>query len=277
MPSGNEVTVSVGGSSTVTVSVPGSTGTPAPTITNGGVANVTVTSVGDRGPSGSTGATGPANTLTIGTVTTGTAGSSASATITGTAPNQTLSLTIPRGDVGEAGSTGATGASGATGATGPAGPANTLTIGTVTTGAAGSSADATITGTAPNQTLSLTLPTGATGAAGATGPAGSFGDAQTLTTIIADYTLGAADAGKLVIVNSSTATVVTLPTNSAAAIAVGTHVDIARIGAGSVTINPDTGVTLRSTPGNKLREQYSTGTIIKIGTDTWLLVGDLST
>lgn len=58
---------------------------------------------GSTGPTGATGATGPANTLSIGTVTTGAAGSSASATITGTAPTQTLSLTIPRGDTGATG------------------------------------------------------------------------------------------------------------------------------------------------------------------------------
>ena len=124
------------------------------------------------GPQGSTGATGsvgpagPANSLTVGTVTTGAAGSNAAATITGTAPNQTLSLTIPRGDAGAAG------AAGATGATGAAGPANSLSVGTVTTGAAGSNASASITGTAPNQTLSLTIPRGNTGETGATGAAG---------------------------------------------------------------------------------------------------------
>lgn len=76
---------------------------------------------GDTGPQGSTGltgATGPANSLAIGTVTTGAAGSSASASVTGTPPSQTLNLTIPRG---------ATGATGGTGATGPAGP--TVVIG----------------------------------------------------------------------------------------------------------------------------------------------------
>lgn len=51
MSSGNAVTVSVTNTSPVSVSVPGSTGT-TPTITNGGTANVTVTSVGDRGPQG---------------------------------------------------------------------------------------------------------------------------------------------------------------------------------------------------------------------------------
>jgi hypothetical protein len=103
---GNEVTVTVSGGSTTSVTVPGSTGTAPPTITNGGTANVAVTSVGDRGPQGDT---GPATTLAIGTVTTGAAGSNASATLTGTAPNQTLSLTIPRGNTGETGATGAAG------------------------------------------------------------------------------------------------------------------------------------------------------------------------
>lgn len=47
---------------------------------------------------------------------------------------------------------------------GATGPANALAIGTVATGAPGSSASATITGAAPNQTLNLSVPQGATGA-----------------------------------------------------------------------------------------------------------------
>lgn len=58
---------------------------------------------GPAGTNGTNGAAGPANTLAIGTVTTGAEGSSASATITGDAPNQTLNLTIPRGDTGAGG------------------------------------------------------------------------------------------------------------------------------------------------------------------------------
>jgi hypothetical protein len=68
-----------------------------------------------------------------------------------------------------------TGPQGQTGDQGPAGPANTLAIGTVTTGAAGSSADATISGTPPNQTLDLVLPRGDTGAQGNPGPTGAGG------------------------------------------------------------------------------------------------------
>lgn len=100
---GNEVTVTISGGTSTTVTVPGSTGTPAPTITNGGTANVAVTSVGDRGPQGDA---GPATTLAIGTVTTGEPGSSASATLAGSPPAQTLSLAIPRGQPGQNGTSG---------------------------------------------------------------------------------------------------------------------------------------------------------------------------
>jgi uncharacterized protein (TIGR02145 family) len=48
---------------------------------------------------------------------------------------------------------------------GPVGPANSLSVGTVTTGASGSQAAATITGSAPNQVLNLTIPQGPQGPA----------------------------------------------------------------------------------------------------------------
>lgn len=61
---------------------------------------------GPTGPKGDPGATGPANVLSIGTVTTGATGTNAAATITGTAPSQTLNLTLPAGPKGDAGSGG---------------------------------------------------------------------------------------------------------------------------------------------------------------------------
>ncbi len=127
-------------------------------------------------------------TLTIGTVTTGEPGSEAEASITGTAPNFVLNLTIPQGEVGPVGPAGPQGEQGETGPegpqgeqgevgpqgpvgeTGPAGPAGedgltpTLTIGTVTTGEPGTEASASITGTAPNFVLNLTIPQGQPGA-----------------------------------------------------------------------------------------------------------------
>jgi hypothetical protein len=77
-----------------------------------------------------------------------------------------------------------TGPQGQTGNQGPAGPANTLAIGTVTTGAAGSSADATLTGDSPAQTLNLVIPRGDKGDQGDQGPPG------TATTDAADLTTG---------------------------------------------------------------------------------------
>jgi hypothetical protein len=97
---------------------------------------------------------GPTTNITIGTVTTGAPGSQASASITGTAPNLVLDLTIPEGNVG---------------------PSINLTIGTVTTGAPGSQASATITGTAPNLVLNLTIPQGPQGEQGEQGIQGAPG------------------------------------------------------------------------------------------------------
>lgn len=80
--------------------------------------------VGPQGPQGQQGATGPANTLAIGTVS---GGATAAATITGTAPNQTLNLTLPTGATGATGPAGPQGIQGPQGETGATGPAGTTT------------------------------------------------------------------------------------------------------------------------------------------------------
>lgn len=149
-------TLSIG---SVTTSAPG--GNAAASITGSSpnqVLNLTI-------PGASKGDPGPANTLSVGTVTTSAAGTQASATITGSSPSQVLNLTLPRGN---------NGADGKDGTNGEAGPANVLSIGTVTTLQAGSNATAAITGTAPNQTLSLGIPQGGKGENGNTGPANTL-------------------------------------------------------------------------------------------------------
>jgi hypothetical protein len=47
------------------------------------------------------------------------------------------------------------------------------------------------------------------------------------------------------------------------------------IGTGQVTVAAD-GVTLNGTPGLKLRARYSSGTLYCIGTNLYVLIGDLS-
>lgn len=97
-------------------------------------------------------------------------------------------------------------------------------------------------------------------------------NAQTGTT----FTPALSDAGKLVTLNNAAAIALTIPPNSSVAFGVGDSVDFAQIGAGQVTVSPGSGVTLIATPGLKFRAQGSAATAVKIATDTWLLVGDLS-
>lgn len=119
-----------------------------------------VGATGPQGPQGEKGDTGPSNILSIGTVE---KGDNASATITGTSPNQILNLILPKGDKGIQGDKGDIGATG---------PSNILSIGTVKKG---DNASATITGTSPSQVLNLVLPKGDKGDTGATGPQGETG------------------------------------------------------------------------------------------------------
>lgn len=92
------------------------------------------------------------------------------------------------------------------------------------------------------------------------------------------YTIAASDVGpnKMVTLNNAAAITLTIPPNSSVAIDVGKSVDFAQLGAGQVTFSPGPGVTLRTTPGAKLRAQYSGATAVKIATDEWLIVGDLA-
>lgn len=75
--------------------------------------------------------------------------------------------------------------------------------------------------------------------------------------------------------NSSSAFTITVPTNAAQAFPVGTVFTIIRVGTGEITIAGDTGVTVNNSVGARLRVQWSTATLRKRATDTWLLSGDL--
>lgn len=90
------------------------------------------------------------------------------------------------------------------------------------------------------------------------------------------YTLVLSDAGKLVTLNNASAITLTIPTNASVAFPVGTVIDITQFGAGQVTVG-GSGVTINSADGDKkLRVQYSSASLLKTDTDTWLLVGDIS-
>jgi len=145
---------------------------------------------------GPQGATGPANVLTVAATNTINPGQSASVTISGTAPSQSLTFNIPRGVDGVLG--------------GP-GPANVLSVGTVSAGAAGTQPQVTITGTAPSQTINFTIPrgdTGLTGAKGDTGASGPKGDAAATITVAPTVTTSAAGTNAAVTNSGTTSDVV---------------------------------------------------------------------
>ena len=99
----------------------------------------------------------------------------------------------------------------------------------------------------------------------------------TISQKTASYTLAAlAERDSMIEMNSASATTLTVPTNATVAWPVGTSIDVLRVGAGAVDVAAAGGVTINATPGLKLRAQWSSATLIKRATDTWVLVGDLS-
>jgi hypothetical protein len=104
-------------------------------------------------------------------------------------------------------------------------------------------------------------------------------NAQTGTT----YTFVLSDANNtLVTASNASAQTYSIPTNASVAYPTGTQINIIAIGAGQVTIQAVTSgtTTVLSNGGTaaspKLRVQYSSATCIKVATDTWYVIGDIS-
>jgi hypothetical protein len=89
------------------------------------------------------------------------------------------------------------------------------------------------------------------------------------------YTLVLADAFKLVTMNNASANTCTVPPNSGVAFPVGTRIDLGQDDVGQTTVVADTGVTIRTPETLKLRKRWAKASLIKRGTDTWDLEGNL--
>jgi hypothetical protein len=97
-------------------------------------------------------------------------------------------------------------------------------------------------------------------------------NAQTDTT----YTLALTDAGKLVTLSNAAAITLTVPAEATVAFPSGSRVDIVQLGAGQVEVDSAAGVTVDAKDANnKLAGQYSAATLIYLGSDDWLMIGDL--
>jgi hypothetical protein len=92
-----------------------------------------------------------------------------------------------------------------------------------------------------------------------------------------------ADANnELITASNSSAQTYSIPTNASVAFPIGCQINIIQIGAGQVTIQAVTSgtTTVLSNAGTaaapKLRAQYSAATLVKVGTDAWYVIGDIS-
>lgn len=93
----------------------------------------------------------------------------------------------------------------------------------------------------------------------------------------ASYTLVLSDRGKIVEMNVAGANNLTVPLNSSVAYPIGTEIQIMQYGAGQTTIVATGGVTLRSKSGQlKIGNQYTGVTLVKVGTDEWYVIGNVS-
>jgi len=93
----------------------------------------------------------------------------------------------------------------------------------------------------------------------------------------ASYTLVLADAGKIVEMNVATANNLTIPLDSSVAYSIGTEIQVLQYGAGQTTIVATSGVTLRSKSSQlKIGNQYTGVTLVKVGTNEWYVIGNVS-
>ncbi len=90
-----------------------------------------------------------------------------------------------------------------------------------------------------------------------------------------NYTLVLGDAGKTILIDSTSDRTVTIPSNASVPFAIGQKLDIIRMNTGNVTIN-GTPEILSKDSSKEIASRYSRVTLIKKDTDTWILVGDLS-
>ena len=100
--------------------------------------------------------------------------------------------------------------------------------------------------------------------------------ASTVTDL--SYTFALNDVNKLIEFDSASAMVAIIPLNANVAFDIGSKVDLLQVGSGQLTASAEAGVTMTGFGGStKLSGQWAAGSLIKRDTDTWVLIGNIST
>jgi hypothetical protein len=115
---------------------------------------------------------------------------------------------------------------------------------------------------------------GATGATGATGGFSSTQETYAPTFTSNNYTLITSDLGKMVRLNNG-ATAGTVTVNTSLGLTAGQSIDLLHLTGNTLTVVAS-GVTVNATPGLKLRTTYSAASLFCVGTNDYVLIGDLS-
>lgn len=117
---------------------------------------------------------------------------------------------------------------------------------------------------------------GTKGATGNTGADGSWATTQLTRSVTGSTdTPTSADNGKLITIDTTSSTV-TIFINSSLGLSAGQRIDFAWLGAANAANFSASSTTINATPGLKLRARYSAATLLCVGSNSYLLVGDLS-
>ena len=99
---------------------------------------------------------------------------------------------------------------------------------------------------------------------------------STVITKTSNFTLQESDVNKTILLSTSDSMTLTVPTNSSVTIPVGYQYNFVEIGTGRTTFSPASGVTIGSKNNQLFLDgRYSKGTLVKTGTDEWILFGDI--
>jgi hypothetical protein len=108
-------------------------------------------------------------------------------------------------------------------------------------------------------------------AAGVQGPAGDWSVAQPVSTQTASYEVLPTDNGKLITLSNANA--IDLFVNTGLGLVAGQRIDFIQLDVGRITVKGT--ATVNSSLGKVTRTRYSAATLLCIGSDSYVLVGDL--